>query len=228
MIRVLIADDERLVRCGLRRILESDGGISVVAEAGDGAEAVAAAARCRPDVVLMDVRMPGTDGLTAAGQIAAAGRNAAAGRGAAAAPAPPKVVMLTTFNLDEYVHEALRAGAVGFLLKDTPPRDLTAAVHVVAAGHAMLAPTVTRRLIEHFAESGASRSAAARERLAVLTDREMDVVRAVARGMSNTEIGRALTMSEATVKAHVSRALAKLGLANRVQAAILAHDADLA
>ncbi|WP_433461802.1 response regulator [Spirillospora sp. CA-128828] len=215
MIRVLIADDERLVRCGLRRILESDGEISVVAEAGDGAEAVTAAARCRPDVVLMDVRMPGTDGLTAAGRIAAA-------------PSPPKVVMLTTFNLDEYVHEALRAGGVGFLLKDTPPRDLIAAVHVVAAGHAMLAPAVTRRLIEHFAKNGASRAADARKRLAVLTDRELDVVRGVARGMSNTEIGRELTMSEATVKAHVSRALAKLGLANRVQAAILAHDADLA
>ncbi|MFI0479448.1 response regulator [Actinomadura sp. 9N215] len=232
MIRVLIADDERLVRCGLRRILESDGGISVVAEAGDGAEAVAAAARCRPDVVLMDVRMPGTDGLTAAGRItAAAGQTApvaTASAGTVPASSTPKVVMLTTFNLDEYVHEALRAGAVGFLLKDTPPRDLIAAVHVVAAGHAMLAPTVTRRLIEHFARSGVSRAADARKRLAVLTVRELDVVRSVARGMSNTEIGRELTMSEATVKAHVSRALAKLGLANRVQAAILAHDADLA
>lgn len=171
MIRVLIADDERLVRCGLRRILESDGGISVVAEAGDGAEAVTAAARCRPDVVLMDVRMPGTDGLTAAGRIAAG-------------PSPPKVVMLTTFNLDEYVHEALRAGGVGFLLKDTPPRDLIAAVHIVAAGHAMLAPTVTRRLIEHFAKNGTSRAVDARKRLDVLTDRELDVVRGVARGMS--------------------------------------------
>ncbi|WP_433330761.1 response regulator [Spirillospora sp. CA-294931] len=213
MIRVLIADDERLVRSGLRRILEADGGISVIAEASNGAEAVSTAARCRPDVVLMDVRMPGMDGLTAAERIAAA-------------PPAPKVIMLTTFDLDEYVHQALRAGAVGFLLKDTPPRDLTAAVHLVSAGHAMLAPTVTRRLIEHFAGNGASRAAASRRRLAALTDREREVVRGVVRGLSNGEIGRELTMSEATVKAHVSRALTKLGLTNRVQAAILAHDAD--
>lgn len=214
MIRVLIADDEDLVRCGLRRILEAGDGISVVAEARDGADAVAAAARLRPDVVLMDVRMPGMDGLAAAAQIATM-------------DAAPKVIMLTTFDLDDYVHQALRAGAVGFLLKDTPPRDLAAAIHTVAAGNAMLAPTVTKRLISSFADQNTSRAAVARQRLAALTYREHQVVRAVERGLSNAEIGRELTMSEATVKTHVSRALAKLGLANRVQAAILAHDADL-
>lgn len=214
MIRVLIADDEDLVRSGLRLILEATGDIVVAAEARDGADAVAAAARLRLDVVLMDVRMPGTDGLTAAAVI---GRS----------PGGPKVIMLTTFDLDEYVHTALRAGAVGFLLKDTPPRDLAAAVRTVAAGHAMLAPTVTRRLISSFAEKRPSQAEAARKRLGELTDREHEVVRAVARGLSNAEIGRELTMSEATVKAHVSRSLAKLGLTNRVQAAILVHDAGL-
>jgi DNA-binding NarL/FixJ family response regulator len=139
----------------------------------------------------------------------------------------PKVVMLTTFDLDEYVHTALRAGAVGFLLKDTPPRDLVAAVQTVAAGNAMLAPAVTKRLISSFAERGPTRSEQARKRLTELTAREYEVVCAVARGLSNAEIGRELTMSEATVKAHVSRSLAKLGLDNRVQAAILVHDADL-
>ncbi len=214
MIRVLIVDDERLVRSGLRMILEANGDIVVVAEARDGAEGVAAAARHRPDVVLMDVRMPGTDGLRAAAEI---------GR----APDPPRVIMLTTFDLDEYVHTALRAGAVGFLLKDTPPRDLAAAVRTVVAGNAMLSPTVTRRLISSFAEQAPSRSDAARKRLEELTGREHEVIRAVARGLSNAEIGRELAMSEATVKAHVSRSLAKLDLTNRVQAAILVHDAGL-
>ncbi|MGA4838423.1 response regulator [Streptomyces sp. G45] len=216
MIRVLIADDERLVRAGLRRIVESAPGLTVVAEAADGDEAVRAAARHRPDVVLMDVRMPGTDGLTAAARTAAG-------------PGAPKVVMLTTFDLDAYVHEALRAGAVGFLLKDTPPRDLIAAVGAVAAGNAMLAPTVTRRLIRHFAEREPSGAEAARGRVAAcgLTAREAEVLRALARGLSNAEVGRALFLSEATVKAHVSRVLAKLGVANRVQAAILAHEAGL-
>ncbi len=214
MIRVLVADDERLVRAGLRRILETDDGISVVAEAGDGAEAVAAATRCRPDVALLDVRMPGVDGLTAAARITTA-------------PQPPKVVMLTTFDVDEYVHRALRAGAVGFLLKDTPPRDLLAAVHTVSAGHAMLAPSVIRRLIDHFAEHGPGRSAEARQRLSALSQRELQVVRAVGCGLSNVEIGERLAMTEATVKTHVSRAMAKLGLTNRVQAALLVRDAGL-
>ncbi|MEV0199392.1 response regulator transcription factor [Nonomuraea sp. NPDC050691] len=214
MIRVLVVDDEALVRSGLRMILEAAGDMVVVGEARDGDEAVSAAARLRPDVVLMDVRMPGTDGLTAGARLMAG-------------PRAPKLIMLTTFDLDEYVHEALRVGAVGFLLKDTPPRDLAAAVRTVAAGHAMLSPTVTKRVISSFADKAPSRAEAARGRLATLTAREEDVIRAVARGLSNAEIGRELKLTEATVKAHVSRVLAKLGLANRVQAAILVHDADL-
>ncbi|MET7465724.1 response regulator transcription factor [Nonomuraea sp. NPDC005501] len=214
MIRVLIVDDEALVRSGLRMILEAAGDMVVVGEARDGDEAVSAAARLKPHVVLMDVRMPGTDGLTAAARLMDT-------------PEAPKLVMLTTFDLDEYVHEALRVGAVGFLLKDTPPRELAAAVRTVAAGHAMLSPTVTKRVISSFAGRGPSRAEIARGRLASLTAREEDVVRAVARGLSNAEIGRELKLTEATVKAHVSRVLAKLGLANRVQAAILVHDADL-
>ncbi|MFF5208680.1 response regulator [Streptosporangium sp. NPDC000396] len=214
MIRVLIVDDEILVRSGLRMILEATGDIVVVGEACDGADAISAAVRLRPDVILMDVRMPGTDGLTAAAEIGEL-------------PEAPKVIMLTTFDLDEYVHLALRAGAVGFLLKDTPPRDFATAIRAVAAGNAMLAPTVTKRLISSFVEKGPSQAEVARKRLAVLTYREQQVIRAVAQGLSNAEIGRRLTMSEATVKAHVSHSLAKLGVANRVQAAILVHDAGL-
>jgi DNA-binding NarL/FixJ family response regulator len=211
---VLVVDDEALVRSGLRMILEATADIAVVAEARDGDEALAAVRTHRPEVVLMDVRMPGTDGLTAAARI---GLNQDA----------PKVIMLTTFDLDEYVHAALRAGAVGFLLKDTPPRDLAAAVRTVAAGHAMLAPSVTRRLITAFATKGSSSVDQARRRLTALTEREQDVVRSVARGLSNAEIAGELGMAETTVKAHVSRALAKLGLTNRVQAAMLVHDAGL-
>ena len=214
MIRVLVVDDEALVRSGLRMILEAAPDIVVVAEARDGDEALAAVRTHRPEVVLMDVRMPGTDGLTATARIGLD-------------QDPPKVIMLTTFDLDDYVHAALRAGAVGFLLKDTPPHDLAAAVRIVAAGHAMLAPSVTRRLITAFAVKGPSIVDQARLRLRVLTDREQDVVQAVARGLSNAEIAGALGMAETTVKAHVSRALAKLGLTNRVQAAILVHDAGL-
>ncbi|MEU4639769.1 response regulator transcription factor [Micromonospora sp. NPDC023814] len=212
MIRVLVVDDEQLVRAGLRLILEAAPDLTVVGEAADGAAALAETRRLRPDVVLLDVRMPGTDGLTAAPQVVATGA---------------KVVMLTTFDRDEYVHRALRAGAVGFLLKDTPPRELAAAVRTVAAGNAMLAPTVTRRLIDSFAERGPARRDAARQRLGHLTDRELEIVREVGRGLGNADIARRLTMSEATVKTHVSRALAKLQLANRVQLAILVHDADL-
>jgi DNA-binding NarL/FixJ family response regulator len=213
MIRVLIVDDEALVRSGLRLILQTAEDITVIAEAGDGAAAIAATARHRPDVILMDVRMPGTDGLTAAQHLAAT-------------PDPPKIIMLTTFDLDEYVHAALRAGAVGFLLKDTPPHDLTTAVRTVAAGNAMLAPTVTKRLIHAYADTQPARVHAARQRLATLTDREQQVAHAIARGLSNADIGRELAMSEATVKAHVSRLLTKLDLTNRVQAAILVHDAN--
>ncbi|RJL24140.1 response regulator [Bailinhaonella thermotolerans] len=214
MIRVLVVDDELLVRTGLRTILEAAGDIAVTGEAGDGDEAVSAATRLRPHVVLLDVRMPGRDGLRAATEIARL-------------PDPPKVIILTTFDLDDYVHRALRAGAVGFLLKDTPPREIAAAVRTVAAGDAMLSPSVTRRLIGTFVERRPDQSEQARERLGLLTEREHEVIVAVGRGLSNAEIGRDLAMSEATVKGHVSRVLAKLGLANRVQAAILVHHAGL-
>lgn len=214
MIRVMVADDEGLVRSGLRLLLETTDDIAVVAEARDGEEAVATATRQPVDVVLMDVRMPRMDGLTAAAKLYEL-------------PKPPKVIMLTTFDKDEYVQAALRAGAVGFLLKDSPPRDLIEAVRTVAAGNAMLAPTVIRRLIKSFAEVAPSQVEQARAKLAVLTDRERDVVLSVASGLSNAEIARKLDMAESTVKAHVSKSLSKLGMSNRVQAAILVHDADL-
>jgi DNA-binding NarL/FixJ family response regulator len=214
MIRVLIADDEALVRSGLRMIIETTDDLRVAAEAADGHEAVAQAVANRPDIVLMDIRMPGADGLAATRELMA--RDDA-----------PRVIVLTTFHLDEYVHEALRAGAAGFLLKDTPPRDLIQAIRVVAAGDAMLSPAVTRRLMNDFAGSGGSRRHEARSRLAMLTERERQVLLFVGEGLSNAEIGRRLHMSEATVKTHVSRLLDKLGAANRVQVAILAHDAGL-
>ncbi|MFF4954576.1 response regulator [Streptomyces chattanoogensis] len=214
MIRVLVVDDEALVRAGLRMILEPADGIDVVAEACDGSEAIAAVAKHRPDVVLMDVRMPGMDGLTALKELRRS-------------PHPPHVIMLTTFDLDDYVHTALRNGAAGFLLKDTSPRDLAAAVRTIAGGSAMLTPKVTKRLIDTFAGLESADAVKARERLSVLTDREEEVVRAVARGLSNADIARELLMGEGTVKAHVSRALAKLGLSNRVQVALLARDAGM-
>jgi DNA-binding NarL/FixJ family response regulator len=214
MIRLLLVDDEELVRSGLRMILRSSGDIEVVAEAADGAQAVEQVRLHRPDVVLMDIRMPVLDGLAATRELTAL-------------PDPPKIIVLTTFELDEYVHTALGHGAVGFLLKDTPPRDLIQAVRTVAAGNAMLSPTVTRRLLAEFAARGGAQALVARQQLDALTEREREVVVAVAQGLSNAEIGRRLFMSEATVKAHVSRVLAKLGMSNRVQAAILAHDAGL-
>jgi DNA-binding NarL/FixJ family response regulator len=212
MIRVLIADDEALVRTGLRMILEAAGDIEVVAEAENGAEAVTATARYWPHVVLMDVRMPRLDGVAALREIHRS-------------PEPPRVIMLTTFDRDEYVYSALRARAAGFLLKDTAPRDLIAAVRAAAGGDAVLAPAVTRRVIDVFAAQDAPDAHAARDRLAVLTGRERAVVRAVARGLSNAEIARELDMAETTIKTHVSRSLTKLGLSNRVQIAILVRDA---
>jgi DNA-binding NarL/FixJ family response regulator len=214
VIRLLLVDDEELVRSGLRMILQSSGDIEVVAEAADGAQTVEQVRRHRPDVVLMDIRMPTMDGLAATRELTAL-------------PDPPKIIVLTTFELDEYVHTALENGAVGFLLKDTPPRDLIQAVRTVAAGNAMLSPTVIKRLLAEFATRGGARALGARQQLDALTEREREVVVAVAQGLSNAEIGKRLFMSEATVKAHVSRVLAKLGLSNRVQAAILAHDAGL-
>jgi DNA-binding NarL/FixJ family response regulator len=215
VIRVLLVDDDPLVRAGLRMILSSADDIEVVGEAGDGSEAVDAVRAHRPDVVLMDIRMPDVDGLAATASVTAL-------------PDPPKVVVLTTFGLDDYVLRALEAGAAGFLLKDTPPRDLIGAVRVVAAGDAMLSPSVTRTLIGHVAGAGdGGRRAAALARLAPLTEREREVLVAVGRGLSNAEIGRELYLSEATVKTHVSRLLLKLDCANRVQVAILAHEAGL-
>jgi DNA-binding NarL/FixJ family response regulator len=215
MIRVLIVDDESLVRSGLRLILEASDDILVVAEARDGAEALEIVGRQPIDVILMDVRMPGVDGLTAASELAQF-------------PDPPKIIMLTTFDQDDYVQAALRAGAVGFLLKDTPPQALIESVRTVAEGNAMLSPTVTRRLINSLTDIGAPQADRARSRLAILTEREHDVIVAVASGLSNAEIARKLDMAESTVKAHVSHLLAKLDMHNRVQAAILVHDARLA
>jgi DNA-binding NarL/FixJ family response regulator len=209
-LRVVVADDQELVRTGFCVILEA-AGFTVAGEAADGAAAVALAASERPDVVLMDVRMPVMDGLEATRLITAAG------------PGAPKVVILTTFDLDDYVYEALRSGASGFLLKDAPRADLVAAVRVAAAGDALLAPSVTRRLIEAFARRPAS-AAPAPSRLASLTPREHDILLQVARGRSNTEIARELVVTEATVKTHVGHLLAKLGLRDRVQAVILAYE----
>jgi DNA-binding NarL/FixJ family response regulator len=215
MTRLLIVDDEALVRAGLKMILESDDELEVVAEAGDGADAAAMVKEHRPDVVLMDIRMPRLDGLAATREVQAL-------------PDPPKIVVLTTFDLDDYVFRALQAGASGFLLKDTPPRELVQAIKVVAAGDAMLSPAVTRRLIGHFAgDLRADRKRSAQERISKLTEREREVLVEVGRGLQNADIGRKLFMSEATVKAHVSRALVKLDATNRVQVAILAYEAGL-
>jgi DNA-binding NarL/FixJ family response regulator len=214
-IRVLVVDDQELVRSGFCVILEAADGITVVGEAADGAKAVAAVAASAPDVVLMDVRMPEMDGLQATRLITSAGSGAG-----------PKVVMLTTFDLDDYVYEALRAGACGFLLKDAPRHDLIAAVRAAAAGNALLAPTVTRRLIEAFARRPPA-VAPSPSLLASLTARERDILLQVARGRSNAEIAVALFVSEATVKTHIGHVLAKLGLRDRVQAVIMAYEAGI-
>jgi DNA-binding NarL/FixJ family response regulator len=212
-IRVLLVDDDPLVRAGLRMILSAAQDLEIVGEAADGADAVAAVQAQRPDVVLMDIRMPGTDGITATSALRRL-------------PAPPHVIVLTTFQADDHVLSALRAGADGFLLKDTPPADIIRAVRLVAAGEAMLSPSVTRTLLQHLGnDDAAARQRAAAERLKVLTERELEVALAVGSGASNAEIAASLFMSEATVKAHVSRLLTKLGVTNRVQIAILVHDA---
>ncbi|MEU1518224.1 response regulator transcription factor [Streptomyces sp. NPDC005811] len=216
--RVVVVDDQALVRTGFRLILGADG-IDVVAEAADGAEAVDAVRRTRPDVVLMDIRMPGTDGLEAT-------RRILAGAPDALAPDAPRVVMLTTFDLDHYVYAALSAGASGFLLKDVTPEHLTAAVRTVRAGDALLAPAITRRLVERFARTGAETAALHRD-LAALTPRELDVLRLLARGLSNAELAERLHLSEATVKTHVSRVLTKLGLRDRAQAVVVAYETGL-
>lgn len=214
-IRVLIVDDEELVRFGLRTVLEAAGGFTVVGEAGDGAAAVRAVHTLRPDVVLIDIRMPVLDGLAATRQILAL-------------PQPPQVAVLTTFHVDDYVYAALAAGAAGFLLKDTPPREIAAAVRAVADGTATLSPAVTAALIDSYVDRRAApRRAEARGRLAGLSDREQEVLQLLGSGDSNAELARRLFVSEATVKTYVSRLLTKLDLANRTQAAILAHEAGL-
>ncbi len=214
-IRVLVVDDQQLVRSGFCVILESAGGITVAGEAANGAEAITAARELAPDVVLMDIRMPVLDGLEAARQIVAG------------APGDrPKVVMVTTFDLDAYVFDALRAGASGFLLKDAPRQELIAAVRCVAAGDALLSPSVTRQVIAAFARRPAE-TMPPPSRLESLTARERDILLLLARGWSNAEIGRELSVSEATVKTHVGHLLAKLRLRDRVQAVILAYETGL-
>jgi DNA-binding NarL/FixJ family response regulator len=214
--RILIADDQALVRAGFRMILDAEDDLDVVGEAADGVQAVELAARLRPDVVLMDIRMPELDGIEATRRVV--------GRGG---DPPVRVLMLTTFDLNEYVYEALRAGASGFLLKDVPPEQLAAGIRVVAAGEALLAPAITKRLIQEFAHA-APRAAEPPRGLDELTARELEVFKLVARGLSNAEIAQELIVSETTVKTHVARVLMKLGLRDRVQAVVLAYESGIA
>jgi DNA-binding NarL/FixJ family response regulator len=221
VISVLLADDQPLLRRGFRMILEAEDGVTVAGEAGDGAEAVELARRVRPDVVLMDIRMPGTDGIEATRRITAAEPGV-------------RVLVLTTFDLDEYAFGALQAGASGFLLKDVRPHELVAAVRTVASGDAVVSPRVTRRLLEEYAQQLPVADAAADAdradrypQLASLTEREREVLAVVAQGLSNTEIAASLFVSETTVKSHVGRILAKLGLRDRVQIVVLAYESGL-
>jgi DNA-binding NarL/FixJ family response regulator len=218
MIRVLLADDQELLRTGFRMVLEAQDEITVVGEASDGDEAVVLTSRLDPDVVLMDVRMPGVDGIEATRRLAAAGARA-------------RVLILTTFDLDEYAFSGLRAGASGFLLKDVPPQQLTAAIRAVAAGDAVIAPRVTRRLLDAFAhelpDEEPDGKPAENPRLRELTARERQVLLELAHGRTNAEIAERLVLSEATVKTHVGRVLAKLELRDRVQAVILAYELRL-
>lgn len=211
-LRILLADDERLIRAGYRMILDSEPDLDVVGEAADGVQAVELARRLQPDVVLMDVRMPRLDGI-------------AATRAIVARDPAPAVLVVTTFDLDEYVFEALRAGATGFLLKDAPEAQLLAALHSAAQGVALLSPTVTRRLVETYAPRTPARTE--RTGLELLTTRETEVLTQLALGCSNAEIAHALTIEETTVKTHVSRLLSKLGLASRSQAVVLAYETGL-
>jgi DNA-binding NarL/FixJ family response regulator len=216
--RVVIADDQVLVRSGFTMILAAEG-IEVVGQAGTGEEAIAAVRSLRPDVVLMDIRMPGLDGLEATRRILSGAPLTTAGN-------PVRVVMLTTFDLDHYVYAALSAGASGFLLKDVTPDHLVHAVRLVRAGDALLAPTITRRLVERFARADPSRATAHRD-LAGLTPREREVLILLAGGLSNTELAATLSLSEATVKTHITRILTKLNLRDRVQAVVVAYETGL-
>jgi DNA-binding NarL/FixJ family response regulator len=214
-VRVLIADDQALVRAGFRMILDAEDDLDVVGEAADGLAAVEQSRRLKPDVVLMDIRMPELDGIEATRRVLAAD-----GGG-------PKVLMLTTFDLNEYVYDALRAGASGFLLKDVPPEQLADGIRVVAGGDALLAPSITRRLIQEFAQAGPP-AGPPPPGLDELTARELEVFKLVARGLSNAEIAAELIVSETTVKTHVARMLMKLGLRDRVQAVVLAYESGVA
>ena len=214
MIDVLLVDDQEMVRTGFGMILQAEPDISVVGEAGDGAAAVSDTRRLRPDVVLMDIRMPTMDGIEATRLIMDDPDNSS------------RVLMLTTFDLDEYVYDAIRAGAAGFLLKDAPPVELINAIRIIADGDALLAPSVTRRLIEEFANQP-SPASLAMDQLESLTERELDVLRVIAKGMTNSEIAEALFVSETTIKTHVSHILNKLALRDRVQAVVLAYECGL-
>ena len=213
MIRVLVVDDQALVRGGFRMMLDAQEDIEVVGEAADGREALRRAHELGPDVVLMDIRMPELDGISAARRLLAA-------------PDAPRILMLTTFDLDEYVYEAMKAGASGFLLKDVEPEQLVRAVRTVAAGDALLSPTITRRLIEEFVRRPPAGTGLPAE-LADLTERELDVMRLVARGLSNVEIAGELFVTEATVKTHLTHILTKLRLRDRIQAVVLAYESGL-
>ncbi|MFC4056908.1 response regulator [Planomonospora corallina] len=214
MIKVLVVDDQVLVRAGFSALIRATPDLEVAGEASGGEEAVALAAAVRPDVILMDVRMPGLNGIAATERVLAS------------ADAPPKVLILTTFDLDEYVYDALRAGASGFLLKDTPPERLIAAIRTIASGDMLFAPTVTRRLVEAYT-SGRDSALAPEAGLEALTAREMEVLRLVGRALSNAEIADELCVSEATVKTHLNRAMTKLGLSSRAQAVALAYETGL-
>ena len=216
MIRVVLADDQALLRAGIRALLDAEDDIDVVGEAADGAEAVAVVRATEPDVVLMDIRMPGTDGLEATRQIAADDRLSGT-----------RVVMLTTFDLDEYVFEAVRIGASGFLVKDTEPAELLRGIRAVAAGDALLSPGVTRRLIGEFATRSRPHASPAADRLGALTDREREVVALVGEGLTNDEIARRLFLSPATAKTHVSRSMVKLQVRDRAQLVVLAYESGL-
>jgi DNA-binding NarL/FixJ family response regulator len=215
-VRVALVDDQALLRAGLRALLDAEDGLEVVGEAGDGEQAVAVARDQRPDVVLMDIRMPQVDGIEATRRIIAT-----------AGDRPVRVLMLTTFDANEYVYEALRAGASGFLLKDVPPEQLVAGIRIVAGGEALLSPSITRRLIQEFA-SATPAPAEPPAGLDELTARELEVFKLVARGLSNAELAEELVVSETTVKTHVARVLMKLGLRDRVQAVVLAYECGVA
>ncbi len=214
-LKVLIVDDQALVRAGFRMILDAEDDIEVAGEAADGLDAVAEAERLRPDVVLMDVRMPQVDGIEATRRLLAG------------VAADTKVVMLTTFDMDEYVYDALRAGASGFLLKDVPPEQLVAGIRAVAQGDALLAPSITRRVIEEFVRRPPSTVKTRTPELQDLTARELEVLKLIARGLSNAEIAKELFVSETTVKTHVAHVLTKLALRDRVQAVVLAYECGL-